>query len=550
MKYVFSENGKSKGIVSISPNSGRVVRFAAKELAAYLRKITGADFRIQESNGKDDDAIRLETRNTNHDDDAFDIRVAPDGIDIVGSNERSALFGVYDLLEQLGCAFVEPGVERVPNEPNLSIHCFEKSQVAAFPVRNIFRIQKINTGKNGNYNGFDERHLKQIDWMAKRKLNLYQFYVDYNRYDFWERYKHLILDALLDRGFTLELTQHSIGYFFPCEPAEDYNDFGPETYQTTHPEWYAGPRKARIDLPEVRAIIFDRFMEFVRRNPELDVIAFWPTDSEMGPPSDDSLVIADEYLIFWNQLAKRLASEFPRKKLSCLAYFELLDPPRKTRGESNLHLWYCPVFAHAMYPMTDQRNRHYLDSVKGWVDMMPTRSVHVFGYYGWYPLFTPLTRKMTIDLQAYRDLGVAGVYGWSGFTYNLMGTEFRWARELNALAELLWDSECDVEKITRRWAEGVFGPAAGDVDDFYQTIQAYYDREAPKGLGGGREQQTWISLPTVRECLGILDKARRKVVDPSIHERLDLLEEVVAHAAAAKTPRVDPRDDLESVYPY
>ncbi|NLE67885.1 MAG: DUF4838 domain-containing protein [Lentisphaerae bacterium] len=548
MSLLLARASRARSDIAIPPAAGRVLRFAAAELARYLKAISGAEFTIAEAPASGN-AITLAARAAAGGDDAFELVVTDSAIAISASNERSALYGVYELLETLGCVFAEPGIETVPRLPDLEIRAFRKSYAAAFPLRNIFRIQKINVGKNGAYHGFEEHHRPQIDWMAKRKLNRYLFYVDHNRYDLWERYKHQVLDDLLNRGFDLELTQHSMGYFCPADAEEDYAGYGPATYQATHPDWYSGPRKVRIEIPEVQAIVFSRFMDFVRRNPELDTLALWPIDSGMKAPYE-GMNPADGYLIFWNKLAERLAAEFPGKKLSVLAYFDLLEPPLKTRGHPNLHLWFCPVFAHSMYPMTDRRNRRYLDQFSAWSSMMPPRSIGVFGYYGWYPLLTPLAHKMKQDLKAYGERGAAGIYGWCGFSYNLMGTGWRWARELNILADLHWNPDCDPEQVARRWARAVFGEAADDILRFYQIIREFYDEEAPRGLGGGREQQVWISLPTLRRGLAALDAARGRAAGDAVLRRIDLLEETLAHGAAAVVPRTDPRDNLEGIYPF
>ena len=146
--------------------------------------------------------------------------------------------------------------------------------------------------------------------MAKRKLNHCDFYVDYCRYDLWEKYKHEVLDAMLDRGMKLEVCHHSIGYFFPADEAHDYGNYGDSTYYATHPEWFQS-NQARIEIPEVREIITKRFLDYVRNNPELKMIGVWPGDSEMPAP-EEGLTVADGYLDFWNKIAAELEKEYSR----------------------------------------------------------------------------------------------------------------------------------------------------------------------------------------------------------------------------------------------
>lgn len=104
--------------------------------------------------------------------------------------------------------------------------------------------------------------------MAKQRLNHYVFYVDYYRYDLWEKYKQDILDTLLDRGFDIEVSHHSIFYFCPLSEDVDFGNYGSSTYQQNHPDWFTN-RQARIELPAVQEVIKERYFEYLRRNPEL-----------------------------------------------------------------------------------------------------------------------------------------------------------------------------------------------------------------------------------------------------------------------------------------
>lgn len=547
---IIAKSSKAFLSISLSTTASRVEHFAGRELVRYLHRMSGAEFSVREEPSAVPPYIRFETRPADAQNDGFKIRSSDEGITICGNNPRSVLYGVYAFLEHLGCVFAEPGVEAVPFSEHLECPGFEFEHAASFKIRSVFRIQKIHFGKQGHYNGFGEHHLPQIDWMAKKKLNHYVFYVDYDRFDLWEKNKKTILEALLDRGFIIELSQHSLGYFFPSGEAEDYGGFGPETYASGHPEWYVGHKKIRIGIPRIQEIIFSRFMDFVRRNRELDVISLWPADAEMSPPENPSLNISDEYLLFWNRAARMLAGEFPEKKLSCLAYFELLEPPLRIHGESNLNLWFCPVFAHSMYPMKDDRNRKYLSMLKGWCEKISPESVAVFGYYGWYPLLAPLAKRIKADWTAYRGIGIGGIHTWCGFTYNLMGTGFRRAPEMNVAAELLWDDRRMPDEIMKKWAKTVFGAASDAVLEVYAIIDAYRETEMQHGLGGGREQETWIALPVIRKCLQVIDHAIAENASEEIARRLELLEELVCHSAAAEIPRTDPRDDSEAVHPY
>ncbi len=528
MSIRLAENRKACLEISISSGADRVIRFAARELASYLKKMTGADFKIgEEIKGR---SIRL-VPDGDAELDSFRTSVSEHGIEIRGVNSRSVLYGVYDLLETFGCSFAEPECEIVPEKTELSAEYGSRSETADFKLRNIFRIQ-IRKSVEPPYDGFEAHHLPQIDWMAKRRLNHYVFYIDYCRYDLWEKHKHQVLDALLDRGFVLEVAHHSIGYFCPKEPEEDFGNFGSETYMANHPDWYEN-QQVHIEIPEVRELLTKRLIEYARRNPELKMIGLWPSDSGMASPYP-GLNQADGYLKFWNQVADRLAEECPGKELSILAYLDLLNPPQIMTGRPNLHVWFCPIRSNYMYPIADPHNHGYLDQLRGWIEKMPPLSVNCFEYYGWKPLLTPFLSKMKQDLDSYHALGVGGIYGWCGFTYNLMGTQYRWSRDLFGLTRLMWNRGCDLNQAEREWAEGVFGEGAPEVLEFYRLLREQHRKECEIGL---RDSGPWISMELLRRLMSSLQPARNKSLTEKQRKRLDLLEQLAANGATSAIER-------------
>ena len=552
MSIILAENGKTSCKILLEKNADRVLKFAAKELAGYLQKMTNASFPvIMEGEEEENCEILLILKAGKEVDDEIDsFELIPQGKNLIfqGVNPRSTLYAVYDFLEYAGCAFLEPEVERVPFFTKLELDLPAKKSTAAFVLRNIFREQ-IVPDKNAAYRGLEAgHHLPQIDFMAKRKLNHYDFYVDYCRYDLWEKYKHEVLPAMLDRGMKLEVCHHSIGYFFPADEAHDYGNYGDSTYYATHPEWFQS-NQARIEIPEVREIITKRFLDYVRNNPELKMIGVWPGDSEMPAP-EEGLTVADGYLDFWNKIAAELEKEFPDKYLSIIAYLDLLDAPAKRKGAKNTQIWFCPIRTNYHFSMLDRpESRHFLEQLDGWVKSMPEARVNVFDYFGWQPPFSPYARNVGRTLRRYRELKAGGAYGWVGFTYNLMGEDYRWAKELYTYTEQLWDPDADVDMLLEKWALGVFGEDAGKkIVEFYQEIEEEHNKVVARTVPDA--MKPWITLPLLHKMQAKLAEARSLTNDPAVLRRIELLELVAVNSV---TDRIVPeakgslRDPLDSL---
>jgi len=536
--------------IVIPADADRVVRFAARELQGYLKKMLGPAFRsairpvslpgtlLAPGKTKEGGFLLARDATSVAAVDGFSITTGENTISITGANSRSVLYGVYAFLEELGCRFVEPGIEYVPRLGNRLIPPVNKKETAAFALRNIFR-ESVERKKSAPFSFLQpETVLPQIDWMAKRRLNHHDFYVDYYRYDLWEKYKQPVLEAFLDRGFTLEVTHHSLHYFCPPIEQYDFGGYGPETYILNHPDWYVssgyGPSswQTRVDLPGVRKIVTERYLAYLRRNPELSIVGLWPDDGGMNRPFR-GLSPTDGYLRFWNEVGRSVAREFPQKSVGIIAYFELIHPPVKVRPKENLHCWFCPIDAQYLVPMTDRRNSHYLKSLGGWVRNMPPLHTGIFEYYGWTPRFIPLREKMREDFRAYRDIGAGGVYAWCGYTDNILGHEYSLALDLFVFTHLIWNPDADVEHLEALWAGTVFGEAHPEILDCYRLLRNAYYPAVKKILAQGPvvyKNVTWITLDTLHRAQKILASGRKKTRDPAVLRRIDLLEKTAANA--------------------
>ena len=133
-----AENGNAKATIVIPANAKRVVKFAATELASYLKKITGATFAVGTNPGKDVN-IYLGMGNTKGlDKHSFVISAKGKRIDIYGKDsqpqgrvdfyfnlfydnqEQGTLRGVYNFLDSLGVRWLAPGKDGELDEADQS----------------------------------------------------------------------------------------------------------------------------------------------------------------------------------------------------------------------------------------------------------------------------------------------------------------------------------------------------------------------------------------------------------------------------------------------
>lgn len=345
-------------------------KFAAEELKRYVFKIAGADLPICSDREIVEGAVILiggpeRNRMTAQilSQEEFDTLVpGPDGMMIksfgeqtlvlAGSSKnpnehaRATLYAVYELLEHFfGCSFVaygDLGGNLGEFIPKLSTMTLEQADYCKAKADLPYRTAIIH------FDGFVEKvinatpdhklTISMVDWMAKNRLNrLLMMITTYEEFK-----KNGILQELIKRGISFTVGHHDSGMFFL--PPEG-NELFPEKYYETHPEYYrleSDGTRLKPDSKWTNQLIFDmRNLEGIRQiaenikfwlksNPYVDVVNFWPNDSDApqcccpqcAPHSKTS-----NYAWMCNEIAKIVHCTYPHVKIDILVYLDLWEPP-------------------------------------------------------------------------------------------------------------------------------------------------------------------------------------------------------------------------------
>ena len=349
--------------------------FAARELKRYLSAIdASADMvllRMTAYDAKIDHALWVGQ------DPAFAdfLPVLPDGgdplyddgllIDVTGNqgiisglNPRSVLLAVYRFLTELGCAWVRPGAdgEMVPRR-NLGADRVVVCERPSYRHRSM-EIEGANA--------YD--HVESlIEWIPKLGMNglLIPFFAPFAIYDRW--YSHRGNPHYESTPVTMDETKwmvkehvaqikkrgllyHAIGHGWTNEALGiDSNDWNvseqkiPDAYR----DYYAmidGKRGFFAGVPMLSNLCFSNteardkvssfVVEYCGKNPEIDYLHFWLSDSYNShcecERCKDTLP-SDYYVMMLNEIDEKLTRAGLRTKLVFLLYFDLLWEPQKER---------------------------------------------------------------------------------------------------------------------------------------------------------------------------------------------------------------------------
>ena len=507
-----------------------VVRFAAEELARYLKKIDPA-LRVDMLfgfSGKGVKTVRVGRSPEGMiacpkvEDEAWDDAIAIDVTDgegfITGSNPRSVLIAVYRFLREAGCRFLRPGPEgeRIPQKSleGLRVTVTEK---AAHRHRGVCIEGAVSW----------EHAANMIDFLPKAGMNCYfvQFFSPATFFERW--YGHADNPYLSHENVTRDMSDamtaalegeikkrglmyHKVGHGWTCEPfGIEGTGWHPEKQYTVTEETRAclamldGRRELFRNTPlntnlcysnpRVRQKITDAITAYCRDNPQVDVLHFWLADAKNNQCECAECAKrrpADWYVLMLNELDEKMTREGIATKVVFLVYVDLLWAPEKEllRNPDRFILMFAPItrsyashygeclqYAQTLAPY--ERNRlkmptslaENLARLREWQKGFSGDSF-VFDYHlMWAHVSDPGYEKCARNLfEDMRDLKSVGLDGM--VSCQTQRCFFPTDLPLWMMAAALWDSECDYEAAARDYYLSAYGPEGEKVRDCLKRI--------------------------------------------------------------------------------
>ena len=128
-----ASGGKPLATVVLGPDATAPERYAAEQLAVYLGRVTGAEFKTSDNAAVSGSRIFVgQTAVTKERLDEFDwasprtdgilVRTVGNDLVLAGDRPRGSMYAVYSFLEdRLGVRWWTAGAETVPSTPELSV---------------------------------------------------------------------------------------------------------------------------------------------------------------------------------------------------------------------------------------------------------------------------------------------------------------------------------------------------------------------------------------------------------------------------------------------
>ncbi len=475
-----AKNGKALLPITISPKASKNIRASAAELSAFLKKITGAEFKIEESSKPKgiilgtiaqfpDEEIKKSLIIRKHYDgvEAFAINSDKNCIRLLANTDLGVSHAAFRFLELLGCRwfFMGPTWEIVPKEKNLVFGLNETSRPAMWE-RNIWFDRLSQRGEKGDPNA----RIVYKEWRKRNRMA---------------------------KSFKVSISHcwHKIPKSFKKEFSEHPEYFALTNYKTPDKKLKRKGPQFCVTNPGLQKIVIEYVKQFFKKHPDAEMVSLDPADCagwctcekcrKLGAYSNQPFYLA-------NIVARELAKTHPDKFVGLLAYSWYSDPPA-FKLEPNVFVQLTRGLNSSGYT--------FEQLFKMWTEKC--ESMSIYEYYSYWEMdkcMLPGTKVTDIrgtarDMRYYTANGVKGISAQASCNWGIHGLGYYMANKL------MWNPNADVEALRRDFLNKSFGPAASDMGRYFDRVD--------------RGNSPLPGMGLLRQCLDDLEKASNKVADNS-----------------------------------
>ena len=541
MKIV--DNGKSSYVIIIPAKPSQSEELAAQELSKYIERMSGAKLPVRaEDAANPGSAIMLSELNkyagpyVDYDrlftGDEYRIWAEGRAIHILGARGRSVLYGVYDLLDRMGCRFLAPNLDHyqgsneiIPKKKTLAIDL--SNPIIEAPALN-YRKLYVEEGHSHNA----ENLIAMAEWMSKARFNTLVIPTNYQGGDRvkWDNWREKVTPELQKRDITIEVGGHGYQNFLNAEMD------GGKVFEQ-HPDWFgmddSGQRTkvhGRVfctSNPYAVAYVANNLIAYLKARPEIEIFDFWPPDGAKWCACDRCKALGnppDRQARLISQVKDMMVKAGLSTRLETIAYHLTVIPPEKEKLIPDLLLDFCPIgqcFEVQINDLSSDQNADYVKQLRG-LRAGFDGDISIYSYYrkyAWRSLPNIIPHYIQKDLQFYRTIPTQGIS-----SYAEPGDWFTYELNHYVLGNLAWNPDADVDAIVKKFAETRYGPASKAAIHAYgvlEEIVRHYCNIPGTSLktedGEARAQEKIVTE------IHALEAAKSSVADAAIKRNIDRL---------------------------
>ena len=481
-----TQYGKTSAQIVVPAQASAPLTLAGKELAYWLKEITGADLPVvSEAIGQKGPRIFVGSSFAQAkfaddlswlgDTDGFAVRTVGNDIYIFGNTDKGTLNGVFTFIENnTDLIWPRPRYEMrtvFSKNPSLQIRWGDARDKPATRLRGW----ATNLGRRNEHELWSVRNRDNYPkggGAAKRDGELRAANGDYVEFG----------------------GGHNISYYLGKENPER---FWPVIDGKIPEKFNIWKHQPNFTAPGVVDVVVKTALEHIEKNApsQIDCLNIniednWgvstdPKSLEPIPLPDgtllqptDSAFRSTQYFIFLNEVARKIRQVHPKLMIGTYAYFFTSTPPRIPL-EDNIRVYFCPyVRKDQRTPLSAPINNHWWWRLEAWAKATP--NVVMREYYGISNGYRPLAETVAFDVRSYVERGIQeftaelnpdemvihqGVLRGGGDEWDFMAMDF-WV-----INRLYWNPNQDVEQLRKYYLRRTYREAAPAMEKFFGTMR-------------------------------------------------------------------------------
>ena len=492
-KLTLVKDRESEYVIVMSDNPSPSETFAAEELVNHIKQMSGAELKIQRTAGETPSKAifvgfgpAVEKLGINADPtlgiDGYVFKTVGESLIIAGGKKRGTLYGVYAILERLGCRWWTPAESTIPQLKTIEIPALDVREVPHLEYRDMMYLEMFPKRPKD-----EPSTCEGPIWAARNKVNGLAWEDPdpkrLNEVALWPqiggRYKvsgnlvHSYASLLKDSGMKI---------------ADDM--------------WALKGGKRQVgnqpclSNPDVLAAMVKSAVAQYKATPDLEFVVVGQEDSNAFCECEKCAAIdaaeeshAGQVITFANRVAEEVTKQVPGAKIATAAYGWSRKPPKNTRPGDDVYITLCSIecdFAHPLGAGSNPENRAFKVDIEGWAKIAPKLFIwHYCGNRDHYLMPNPDLETFGPNAKFFADNKVRGVF--------VQGTHVGRMTEFVPLrmwlwAKVLWNPDADGSALIGEFCNGYYGPAGpailkyidimhttGRAQDFHLGRRAHMD---------------------------------------------------------------------------
>ena len=456
------KNGRPQATIVALPDAKGYNLTAAARLNSMLRSIAGDTLAVADKMPRRGTAVVIgePARRASHD--GYEITTTPDGsLHIATAGGKGAIYGVNHLLEQM------MGVDYLSRD----YFTFTPSADVVIPTVDVVETPAFRYRQTQSYS-FDD-----------------PFYRDWTRTG---EPSDVFIDGMWVHTMNRILPSDRFGESHP----EYYSFINGERRPGHHSQWC-------LTSDAVFEACCEQLDSIFAANPEKTLISVSQNDGNDTNCHCEECTRLEQYegspsgpiIHFMNKLASR----YPDKEFSTLAYLFSMQPPRHVKPLPNVNIMLCDIDCMREVPLTDNASgRDFVRAIDGWSRI--SNNIFVWDYginfdniVSPFPNFHVMQPNVKLFRDHHANMIFEQVHGGEGCDL----TELR----SYLMAKLMWNPDIDYDSTMHHFVDRYYGAAAPYVYDYIKMREGAL-------LSSGTN--LWIYDSPVTHKNGMLNPACRR----------------------------------------